>query len=40
LLQAQASAGKTVIVVTHDRDLAAQVDRTIVLVDGRIVKES
>ena len=39
LLQAQASAGKTVIVVTHDRDLAAQVNRTITLVDGRIVKE-
>jgi putative ABC transport system ATP-binding protein len=40
LLQAQASAGKTVIVVTHDQDLAAQVDRTIVLVDGRIVREN
>ncbi len=39
LLQAQAAAGKTVIVVTHDLDLAAQVNRTIALVDGRIVKE-
>jgi len=39
LLQAQASAGKTVIVVSHDRDLAAQANRTITLVDGRIVKE-
>jgi putative ABC transport system ATP-binding protein len=39
LLQAQASAGKTVVVVTHDRDLAAQVDRTIALADGRIVQE-
>jgi putative ABC transport system ATP-binding protein len=39
LLQAQASTGKTVIVVTHDQDLAAQVNRTITLVDGRIVKE-
>jgi len=39
LLQAQASTGKTVIVVSHDRDLAAQVNRTITLVDGRIVKE-
>jgi putative ABC transport system ATP-binding protein len=38
LLQAQVFAGKTVIVVTHDRDLAAQVNRTITLVDGRIVK--
>jgi putative ABC transport system ATP-binding protein len=40
LLQAEAQAGKTVIVVTHDRDLAAKVDRTIALVDGRIVRES
>jgi putative ABC transport system ATP-binding protein len=40
LLQAQASAGKTVIIVTHDRDLAAQAHRTIVLVDGRLVQES
>jgi putative ABC transport system ATP-binding protein len=39
LLQAQVSAGKTVILVTHDRDLASQVNRTIALVDGRIVKE-
>jgi putative ABC transport system ATP-binding protein len=39
LLQAQVSAGKTVIVVTHDRDLAAQVNRTVSIVDGRIVKE-
>ena len=36
LLQAQAAAGKTVIVVTHDRDWAAQAHRTITLVDGRI----
>lgn len=36
LLKAQASAGKTVILVTHDRDLAAQVHRTITLVDGHI----
>jgi putative ABC transport system ATP-binding protein len=39
LLQAQVSAGKTVIVVTHDRDLATQVSRTVSLVDGHIVKE-
>jgi putative ABC transport system ATP-binding protein len=37
LLQAQVSAGKTVIVVTHERNLYVQVDRTITLVDGRIV---
>ncbi len=40
LLQAQASTGKTVIVVTHDRDLAVQVNRTITLVDGHIVQET
>jgi putative ABC transport system ATP-binding protein len=40
LLRAQASNGKTVIVVTHDQELAAQVNRTITLVDGRIVKEA
>ncbi len=39
LLLAQASAGKTVVVVTHDQDLATQVDRTIALVDGCIVEE-
>jgi putative ABC transport system ATP-binding protein len=39
LLQAQVAAGKTVIVVTHDRDLATQVNRTVSIVDGRIVKE-
>jgi putative ABC transport system ATP-binding protein len=39
LLQDQASAGKTVIVVTHDQDLAAQVNRTITLVDGCIRQE-
>jgi putative ABC transport system ATP-binding protein len=39
LLKTQASLGKTVIMVTHDRDLALKVDRTIVLSDGSIVKE-
>ena len=39
LLQAQVANGKTVIVVTHDRDLAAQVKRTVSIVDGRIVKD-
>ncbi|MBK9925254.1 MAG: ABC transporter ATP-binding protein [Anaerolineales bacterium] len=40
LLQAQAAVGKTVIVVTHDLDLAAQVNRTVSIVDGCVVKES
>jgi putative ABC transport system ATP-binding protein len=39
LLQAQVSAGKTVIIVTHDRDWAARANRTITLMDGQIVKE-
>ncbi|HMB24141.1 MAG: ABC transporter ATP-binding protein [Chloroflexota bacterium] len=39
LLRSQSAAGKTVIIVTHDRDLAAQVNRTITLVDGRIIQE-
>jgi putative ABC transport system ATP-binding protein len=39
LLQTQVSAGKTIIIVTHDRDWAAQTNRTITLMDGRIVKE-
>ncbi len=37
MLEAQVSAGKTVIVVTHEQDFAAQVDHTITLVDGLIV---
>jgi putative ABC transport system ATP-binding protein len=40
LLHNQAAMGKTVIVVTHDQDFAAQVNRTITLVDGCIVAEA
>lgn len=32
--------GKTILMVTHDSDLANQVGRTITLSDGRIVKET
>jgi putative ABC transport system ATP-binding protein len=39
LLEAEARSGKTVIVVTHDRDLVAKVDRRIALVDGRVAGE-
>ncbi len=40
LLETQAVKGKTVIVVTHDRDLTARVDRTITLADGCIAEET
>jgi putative ABC transport system ATP-binding protein len=32
--------GKTILMVTHDQDMAQEVSRTIYLVDGRIVDES
>ena len=31
--------GQTIVLVTHDQALAAQADRTVVLVDGKIVKD-
>ncbi len=31
--------GKTVVMVTHDRDLARRVSRTVVIADGEIVEE-
>ena len=34
-----AESGKTVIMVTHERDVAELVDRTILLADGQIVQE-
>jgi putative ABC transport system ATP-binding protein len=39
LLQAQAAAGKTVIIVTHDRELASLAHRTVTIADGRIIGE-
>lgn len=40
LLAAQRELGATLIVVTHDADVAARLDRTISLRDGRIVGDS
>ena len=40
LLEGLARAGKTVLMVTHERDLAGRVDRVITLADGRVQGES
>lgn len=40
LFQGAVRAGKTVVMVTHDLDLAGRVDRTVHLVDGRIVQKA
>lgn len=39
LLRAQAEAGATLVVVTHDQRVAARLDRTIALQDGRLADE-
>jgi putative ABC transport system ATP-binding protein len=39
LFQNLADAGKTILMVTHDNDLAGRAQRTIRLSDGRIVDE-
>lgn len=39
LFEEQVSLGKTVIMVTHDRDLARQAGRMLVIVDGELVNE-
>jgi len=40
LLRAQSEAGRTVVVVTHEREIASVVDRTITIADGRIVEDT
>jgi putative ABC transport system ATP-binding protein len=38
-LQAIAAAGTTVVVITHDHELAATFDRQISLLDGEVVSD-
>ncbi|MCA9996421.1 MAG: macrolide ABC transporter ATP-binding protein, partial [Anaerolineales bacterium] len=40
LFQRLVAQGKTIFMVTHDRDLAERVSRTITLTDGEIVDDS
>jgi putative ABC transport system ATP-binding protein len=40
LLEAQRDLGATLIVVTHDTDVAARLDRTVSLLDGRVTADS
>jgi putative ABC transport system ATP-binding protein len=40
LLEAQRELGATLVVVTHDPDVAARLDRTVSLLDGRITADS
>ena len=37
ILEAQKLTGATLIVVTHDSDVAARLDRIVTLLDGRVV---
>lgn len=39
LFESSAAAGKTIVMVTHDDELAARVPRTVILADGLIVDE-
>jgi putative ABC transport system ATP-binding protein len=39
LFRGLAAQGKTILMVTHDRDLARRAERTVVLADGKIIDE-
>jgi putative ABC transport system ATP-binding protein len=40
LLRELNAAGATIVVITHDRDLAAQLPRQVHMLDGRIVTDT
>ena len=39
MFERQVAGGKTIVMVTHDNDLASQVSRTLHVVDGRIIDD-
>ena len=39
LFESQVAEGKTILMVTHDHDLAERVNRQIILVDGKIIQD-
>ena len=39
IVEAQKMTGATLVVVTHDADVAARLDRIVTLCDGRVVSD-
>ena len=40
LFEKQVEAGKTILMVTHDHDLATRATRTVLLADGEIINDA